>query len=62
VTFLVASDSAKQFRRFCDRAILLDNGHVAAVTSVPDAISQLRGSRRRVDEPNPFGEDSSTGE
>ena len=62
VTFLVASDSAKQFRRFCDRAILLDNGHVAAMTSVPDAISQLRGSRRRVDEPEPFGEDSSTEE
>ena len=60
VTFLIASDSAKQFRRFCDRAILLDNGRVAALTTVPDAIAQLRDSRRRADDAEPDGDDSST--
>lgn len=47
VTFLLASDSPRQFRRFCDRAILLDNGQVIAETSVADAITRLRLSRRR---------------
>ena len=31
VTFLLASDSQKQFRRFCDRAILLDEGAVVCL-------------------------------
>lgn len=60
VTFLLASDSPKQFRRFCDRAILLDNGHVVAQTSVPDALSMLRESRRRSSEPEPDDPDSTT--
>jgi ABC-type polysaccharide/polyol phosphate transport system ATPase subunit len=47
VSFLLASDSPKQFRRFCDRAILLSEGHVAAETTVPDAIARLRQARRR---------------
>ena len=61
VTFLLASDSPRQFRRFCDRAILLDNGHVAAQTSVHDAIFRLRQSRGRgaPEETEPSG-DSST--
>lgn len=47
VTFLLASDSPKQFRRFCDRAIYLESGIVVAQTSVPEAIARLRESRRR---------------
>jgi len=47
VTFLLASDSPRQFRRFCDRAILLDNGQITAQTSVHDAIFRLRQSRGR---------------
>lgn len=51
VSFLLASDSQKQFRRFCDRAILLDAGEVTAQTTVPDAIARMRELRRR--EPAP---------
>lgn len=58
VTFLLASDSPKQFRRFCDRAILLDEGHVAAQTTVPDAIARLRALRRG-DHPSPDEPDDS---
>jgi len=47
VTFLLASDSPKQFRRFCDRAVLLGEGHVVAETTVADAIARLREMRRR---------------
>jgi ABC-type polysaccharide/polyol phosphate transport system ATPase subunit len=46
VSFLLASDSQKQFRRFCDRAILLDGGSVVAETSVAEAIARLREIRR----------------
>ncbi|MBK9738010.1 MAG: ABC transporter ATP-binding protein [Actinobacteria bacterium] len=58
VTFLLASDSPKQFRRFCDRAILLDEGHVVAQTTVPDAIARLR-ALRRADRPSPDEPDDS---
>lgn len=47
VSFLLASDSPKQFRRFCDRAVLLDAGHVVAETTVPDALARMREMRRR---------------
>ncbi len=47
VTFLLASDSPRQFRRFCDRAILLDEGRLVAQTSVPEAIAMFRELRRR---------------
>lgn len=47
VSFLLASDSPKQFRRFCDRAILLDAGQVAVQTSVPEALALMREARRR---------------
>jgi ABC-type multidrug transport system ATPase subunit len=60
VTFLLASDSPKQFRRFCDRAILLDNGNVVAQTSVQEALGMLRESRRRSSEPEPDDPDSTT--
>lgn len=46
VTFLLASDSQKQFRRFCDRAVLLDAGAVVAQVSVPEAIARMRELRR----------------
>jgi ABC-type polysaccharide/polyol phosphate transport system ATPase subunit len=46
VAFLLASDSQKQFRRFCDRAVLLDSGTVVAQTSVRDAITRMRELRR----------------
>ncbi len=60
VTFLLASDSPRQFRRFCDRAILLDSGRLVAQTTVPDAIARLRETRRRVtDEPIETDDDSS---
>lgn len=47
VSFLLASDSPKQFRRFCDRAVLLDAGEVLAQTTVPDALARMRDLRRR---------------
>ncbi len=50
-TFLLASDSQKQFRRFCDRAVLLDGGTIVAETTVPDAIAQWRMLRRREAQP-----------
>lgn len=51
VTFLLASDSLKQFKRFCDRAILLEDGAVVAETSVTEAVARLRESRRRSSRP-----------
>jgi ABC-type polysaccharide/polyol phosphate transport system ATPase subunit len=51
VTFLLASDSPRQFRRFCDRAVLLDGGHIVAETTVADAITRMRELRRRDDAP-----------
>jgi ABC-type polysaccharide/polyol phosphate transport system ATPase subunit len=60
VTFLLASDSQKQFRRFCDRAILLDGGAVLAQTSVPEAIARLREIRRG-EQADPGADDSPTG-
>lgn len=47
VTFLVSSDSYKQFRRFCDRAIVLGEGTVRADTSVREGIAVLRSLRGR---------------
>ncbi len=60
VTFLLASDSPRQFRRFCDRAILLENGQVVAQTTVPDAITRLRMSRRRTTEDPAAADDDSS--
>jgi ABC-2 type transport system ATP-binding protein len=56
VTFLLASDSPKQFRRFCDRALLLDAGQVVGEFEVPEAIARFREIRRG-DQP-PTDEDS----
>ena len=46
VTFLINSDSSKQYTRFCDRAFYLVEGTLAADTDVPDALAQLRAARR----------------
>ncbi len=56
-TFLVSSDSLKQYRRFCDRAILLEDGAVVAQAPVAEAIALLRQSRQRSNEPEPVVED-----
>lgn len=46
VAFLLVSDSPRQFRRFCDRAILLESGAITTQTSVVEAMALLRKSRR----------------
>jgi ABC-2 type transport system ATP-binding protein len=46
VTFLINSDSAKQYSRFCDRAWYLVEGTLSADTDVADALAQLRAARR----------------
>ena len=45
-TFLINSDSPKQFRRFCDRALYLADGTLAADTTVDDALARLREARQ----------------
>jgi len=52
-TFLVSSDSPKQFRRFCDRALYIADGRLVADTSVPEALAAMRAARqaaRKADE------------
>jgi len=65
VTFLLASDSPKQFRRFCDRALYLEDGTVAAQTSVPQALAMLREARRRTppasETPAPLADETDDG-
>ena len=46
VSFLVTSDSLKQFKRFCDRAILIDGGTLVAEGDVGAMVSQYRALRR----------------
>ena len=45
-TFLVSSDSPKQFRRFCDRALYIADGRLVADTSVPEALAAMRAARQ----------------
>jgi len=45
-TFLVSSDGAKQYRRFCDRALYLEQGALIADTTVPQALVLARTARR----------------
>lgn len=42
VTFLVTSEKPSHLLRFCDRAILLDEGHLVADTTVADALERLK--------------------
>lgn len=46
-TFLVVADDQTMLRRLCDRAVFLDDGAIAAETSVEDALAMLREARRR---------------
>lgn len=41
-TFLVTSDKPSHLLRFCDRAVLLDDGRIVADTSVEEALELLR--------------------
>ena len=45
-TFLVSSDGAKQYRRFCDRALYFEQGSLVADTTVPKALFLARTARR----------------
>ncbi|MDO8309945.1 MAG: ATP-binding cassette domain-containing protein [Actinomycetota bacterium] len=62
VTFLLASDSPRQFRRFCDRAIVLEAGALVAQGTVPEAIALFRESRRRGQDTPPEEPETSTEE
>ncbi|MHB1067342.1 MAG: ABC transporter ATP-binding protein [Candidatus Nanopelagicales bacterium] len=62
VTFLLASDSPRQFRRFCDRAMVLEAGTLVAQGTVPEAIALFRESRRRGQGTPPEEPETSTGE
>ena len=44
-TFIVSSDSPKQFRRFCDRALYIVDGILVQDTSVPAALAAMRRAR-----------------
>lgn len=58
VAFLVVSDSPRQFRRFCDRALLLESGTITAQTSVAEAMILLRTARRQASGSAAEGPDS----
>ena len=44
-TFLVVADDQRMLRRFCDRAVFLDDGVIKAETTVDDALLMLREAR-----------------
>lgn len=46
VTFIINSDSPKQYTRFCDRAWYLVEGELVADTDVADALAQVRAARK----------------
>ena len=50
-TFLISSDGAKQYRRFCDRGLYFEHGALIADTTVPEALALARKARRE-----PLGE------
>lgn len=45
-TFIVSSDGAKQYRRFCDRGLYFEQGVLIADTTVPRALALARKARR----------------
>lgn len=45
-TFILSSDSPKQFRRFCDRALYIADGRLVSDTSVPEALAAMRQARQ----------------
>jgi len=46
VTFIVNSESPRQYRRFCERAWYLADGTMVADTSVDEALARLREARQ----------------
>lgn len=56
-TFLLSSDSPKQFRRFCDRALYVSDGRIVADTTVPEALAALRQARQAAREAEESGPD-----
>jgi ABC-2 type transport system ATP-binding protein len=62
VTFLLASDSPRQFRRFCNRAVVLEAGTLVAQGTVAEAIALFRESRRRGQDMPPEQPETSPGE
>lgn len=54
-TFLLSSDSPKQFRRFCDRALYIADGRLIADTSVPEALAAMRQARQAAREAEETG-------
>ncbi len=55
-TFIISSDSPKQFRRFCDRALYIADGRLVADTTVPEALAAMRAARQAAREPDEAGE------
>lgn len=51
VSFLITSDSLKQFRRFCDRALVLDGGQVVLDSTVREAVTEYRAMRKPGERP-----------
>ncbi len=45
-TFLVSSDGAKQYRRFCERGLYFEQGALIADTTVAQALALARKARR----------------
>jgi len=54
-TFIISSDSPKQFRRFCDRALYIADGRVISDTTVPEALSAMRAARQAARESDEAG-------
>jgi ABC-2 type transport system ATP-binding protein len=54
-TFILSSDSPKQFRRFCDRALYIVDGRLEADTTVPEALAAMRAARKEAREAGDSG-------
>ena len=55
-TFLLSSDSPKQFQRFCDRALYIADGRIEADTTVPEALAAMRAARKEARDADGAGE------
>ena len=55
-TFLLSSDSPKQFRRFCGRALYIADGRLQADTTVPEALAAMRAARKEARDADGAGE------
>jgi len=54
-TFILSSDSPKQFRRFCDRALYIVDGRLEADTTVSEALAAMRAARKEAREAGDSG-------